>query len=145
MIYVYTTQRGKLHVIEADGPQEAWQKACRKHFPQLLLDVNGLAYASVTGGGCVRESGGDANAGHVAHLIAQAAGTLTEPALRMLRDISAGKPATYSCRGRSEHGGANSTFHALRLRGLVTGRFANDEVAVTLAGEIAANSTGGAK
>ena len=138
MIYVYTTARGKLNVIEADSPQEAWQKACRKHSPQLMLDVNGLAYARATGGGCVRESDGDANAGHVAHLIAQAALPLSEPALRMLRDISAGRPATHSCHGRSEHGGANSVFHALRTRGLVTGRFAEDEVAVTLAGEIAA-------
>lgn len=127
MIYVYTTARGKLGTVEADCPQLAWAMAWKKHRPVLLFDRDGIAWARSTRGGCVREPGGDVNAGHVAHLTAQAAQPLSDPALRMLRNLVAERPATWGCRPGASH---ERVFGALRARGLV------DETGATTAGRI---------
>jgi hypothetical protein len=130
-VYVYTTARGKVHVVNAADPQEAWRKAAKHRHPSLLLNTFGAAWTASAAGGCVREPGGDVNAGHVAHLIAQAAEPLSGPEMRMLRNVVAERPATWGCRPGASH---ERVFNALRVRGLVDGNGATDAGRIAVRG-----------
>ena len=43
--YVYTTARGLCRIVHAQTPTLAWLMACARHSPQLLLDLDGAAWA----------------------------------------------------------------------------------------------------
>lgn len=120
--YVYRTARGLLRTVHAEDPWNAWQTAAKKHKPEGMWNLDGEGWGESMRGGAIRERALDVPAGHAQVLYFDACATeISHAARSMLHDLAAGRIATYSCQGRSQHGGAVKTQFALVERGLVTG------------------------